>query len=194
MDENVNSDETTTGSEKNDEKTSNSGEKSERKREVASRGVPSSEALYLPAHYSQEIRAFQDDGEILTRNLWNLEEVMHFVFPKHYQKKYNEIAIGFMQLLLKNLKLRGTEINTFILTNNISKATFYNRVLPRLKRIGMIKVERETIIAEESKRKYRPMIISVSKTFGNYLIKIGDSWLASVDDARTISKKENVFK
>ena len=58
-------------------------------------------------------------------------------------------------------------------------------MLPRLKRIGLLKVERQTIIALESKRKFRPMTISLSKTFGNYLVKIGDSWLAIVDDARS---------
>ena len=52
----------------------------------------------------------------------------------------------------------------------------------------MLKVERQTLIALESKRKFRPMTISLSKTFGNYLTKIGDSWLVIVDDAR--SRKE----
>jgi hypothetical protein len=37
----------------------------------------------------------------------------------------------------------------------------------------------------ESKRKYRPMRIALSKTFGNYLMKIGDSWLAIIDDSRS---------
>ena len=73
----------------------------------------------------------------------------------------------------------------FLKANNISKATFYNRVLLRLKRVGMVKVERETLVNVEKKRKYRPMKISLSKTFGNYLMKIGDSWLAIVDEART---------
>jgi hypothetical protein len=49
----------------------------------------------------------------------------------------------------------------------------------------MIKIERETIVPLESRRKYRPMRITLSKTFGNYLMKIGDSWLAIVDDARS---------
>jgi len=56
-------------------------------------------------------------------------------------------------------------------------------------------VERETIVAVESKRKYRPMLITLSKTFGNYLMKIGDSWLALVDDARSRKlQKERVEK
>jgi hypothetical protein len=34
------------------------------------------------------------------------------------------------------------------------------------------------------------MTILLSKTFGNYLNKIGNSWLAIVDDARYARKKE----
>ena len=91
-------------------------------------------------------------------------------------------------MLLKKVHIEGKDISPFLSEKNISKATFYNRVLPRLRRVGMIKIERETVIPVESKRKYRPMRISLSKTFGNYLMKIGDSWLAVVDDAR--SRKE----
>lgn len=155
------------------------------KREVASRGIPSSESLYLPRHDCDELRKFQEADESATRNVWSLEEIVNFVFPKKYQQKYNEAAVLFMKLLGEKLFLNGSEINNFVSTNGISKATFYNRVLPRLKRVGMIKVERETLVAVESKRKYRPMKISLSKTFGNYLTKIGDSWLAIVDDARS---------
>jgi hypothetical protein len=155
---------------------------------IASRGIPSKDSLYLPPYNSPELRSFQDSNENLTRNIWNLDEVTNFIFPKKYQHKYNEIALSFLKLLLEKNNLTGDEIGHFVSSSGISKATFYNRVLPRLKRIGIIKVERQTIIAVESKRKFRPMNISLSKTFGNYLTKIGDSWLAIVDDAR--SKKD----
>ncbi len=160
-----------------------------RKKGIASRGVPSSETLYLPSHYGGEIRSFQDDKtETLTRNLWSLEEVLNFVFAKRYQRKYYDTAFSFMSLMKEKEVLGGSEINEFVKSSGVSKATFYNRVLPRLKRVGMLKVERDTIVAEEGKRKYRPMRISLSKTFGNYLMKIGDSWLAIVDDVRSKKK------
>jgi hypothetical protein len=158
------------------------------KHSIASRGIPSKDSLYLPPHNSPELRSFQDSNENLTRNIWSLEEVVNFVFPKRYQDKYNEIALGFLKLALAKNSLTGDDIGQFVSSNGISKATFYNRVLPRLKRIGILKVERQTLIPLESKRKFRPMTISLSKTFVNYLTKIGDSWLAIVDDAR--SKKE----
>ncbi|HIH18578.1 TPA: hypothetical protein HA225_01225 [Candidatus Micrarchaeota archaeon] len=160
-------------------------EESGGKRQIASRGIPSKDSLYLPPHNSPELRNFQDANENLTRNIWSLEEVANFVFPKRYQLKYNEIALSFLKLVVEKTTVSGDEIGGFVSSNGISKATFYNRVLPRLKRIGLLKVERQTIIALESKRKFRPMTISLSKTFGNYLVKIGDSWLAIVDDARS---------
>ncbi len=174
-----------------------SGERSEpnnQKKQIASRGVPSDESIYLPRYDSDELRSFQDKNESITRNLWDLDEVTNFIFSKRYQPKYHEIAIGFMKLLSEKTQLSGEEIASYVRTNGISKATFYNRVLPRLRRVGMIKVERDTLVAMESKRKYRPMRISLSKTFGNYFMKIGDSWLAIVDDARSRAEKKEQMK
>jgi hypothetical protein len=161
------------------------------KKQIASRGVPSSESIYLPRHDSDELRSFQDKNENLTRNIWNVEELTNFIFSKQYQPKYYEIALGFLVLLYDRTQITGEETAEYVRSRNLSKATFYNRVLPRLKRVGMVKVERDTIVAIESKRKFRPMRISLSKTFGNYFMKIGDSWLALVDDARSkIEKKD----
>lgn len=156
---------------------------------IASRGIPSKDSLFLPPHNSPELRTFQDANEGPTRNSWNMEEIANFVFPKKYQPKYNEIAVAFLRLALEKNSLTGEDIGHFVTQNGVSKATFYNRVLPRLKRIGMLKVERQTLIALESKRKFRPMTVTLSKTFGNYLVKIGDSWLAVVDDARSKKKQ-----
>ena len=153
-------------------------------REIRSRGIPSKFAFYLPPHYSKEIKKFEEN-EMPTRNLWTLDEVVNFLFPKQYQPTYHNIAVSFLNYLIEKQTLYGKEIAEFVKTNNISKATFYNKVLPKLKRAGMVKVERETVINEEKKRKFRPMRISLSKTFGNYLNKIADSWLAIVDDARS---------
>ncbi|MDD5022896.1 MAG: hypothetical protein PHU63_01885 [Candidatus ainarchaeum sp.] len=161
----------------------------EEKRKIASRGVPSSLSLYFPPYNSEELRAFQDKDGNITRNLWNIEEVANFVFSKKYQPKYYEIAVGFLKVLLEKEKVTGEDISEYVKSNGISKATFYNRVMPRLRRVGMIKVERDTIIPLEKNRKFRPMKVSLSKTFGNYLMKIGDSWLAIIDEVRTRKKE-----
>lgn len=157
----------------------------EGKKTIASRGVPSEDTLYLPAHNSPEIRSFQDRDENVTRNLWSLDEVANFVFSRKYQPRYHEIAAGFLKLLSEKVVVGGEDLSAYVKNNGISKATFYNRVLPRLRKVGMVKIERETVVAQESKRKFRPMVVHMSKTFGNYLMKIGDSWLASVDEAKS---------
>ncbi|VVB56708.1 Uncharacterised protein [uncultured archaeon] len=154
-------------------------------RTIATRGVPSEETMWLPPHDSPAIRAFEDKNESATRNAWGLAEVVQFVFPARYQPVYHQVALAFLQQMAAKTQMGGSEIADFVSSQNISKATFYNRVLPRLRRVGMIKIERQTVIAVESKRKYRPMTIHLSKTFGNYLSKIGDSWLAEVDEARS---------
>jgi hypothetical protein len=163
-------------------------------RSIASRGVPSSESIYLPRHDSPELRSFQDRNESMTRSIWSMEELANFIFSKKYQPRYFEIATVFLKLLAEKTELTGDETAAFVKGNGISKATFYNRVLPRLKRVGMVKVERDTVVAIESKRKFRPMRISLSKTFGNYFMKIGDSWLAVVDDARSRKEKKDQMR
>ncbi len=150
---------------------------------IKSRGIPSSESFWLPAYYSDEIRQFQDENETLTRSIWKIEEIINFIFPKKYQEKYYEIATAFMQTLFSHYgTLNSNDIANFVKSKNISKSTFYNRVLPRLKRLGLIRVKRETEYG--SNKKYRRMKIEISKTFGNYLLKIANSWLAHVDDIR----------
>jgi hypothetical protein len=174
--------------EKDDSAVETSAKKKE-KPSVASRGIPSGDSLYLPSHYSSELRPFQDaKSEAPMKNMWKLEEVLNFVFPKRYQAKYYEVSLAFMKEMEQKLEMGGKDVGTFIVGHGISKATFYNRVLPRLKRVGMLKIERDTIVALDGKRKFRPMKISLSKTFGNYLTKIGESWQALVDDARSTRK------
>lgn len=145
------------------------------------RGFKSEASLYLPAHYSQEIRRFEDNDERPTRNLWGIEELLNFIFPKNYQQRYYESALALMKRLSSNPSINSSEIPQLIKENNLSKATFYNRVIPKMKRFGLIKVEREAVL----KGKPRRFKISLSKSFGNYLMKISDSWLAFVDDSRS---------
>ncbi len=163
---------------------------SDNKATIATRGIPSKDRMYLPAWNSAEIRTFQTEDEKSLLNLWDISELLNFIFPKKYQAKYYEIAVSFMKFLIDKTVLYGQDISLFVKQNNISKATFYNRVFPRLKRIGMVKVERLTVSTKKSSQKTRPMKVSLSKTFGNYINKISTSWIAIVDDARSKKRKE----
>lgn len=144
------------------------------------RSIPSKNALYLPAHYSKELTPFQDSEERPTKNYWKLEVLINFIFPKSSMPKYYEIALSFLSLILKEVYLSSGEIGRFVKSRGISKATFYNRVLPKLKAFGLIRVER---IPATGGKKGR-MRVTLSKTFSNYLRKIADSWEALVDEAK----------
>ncbi|MEM4295323.1 MAG: hypothetical protein QXI89_00295 [Candidatus Anstonellales archaeon] len=150
---------------------------------IKSRGIPSKEAFWLPAFYSNDIRQFQDENENLTRSIWKLDEILNFIFPRKYQETYYNVALAFMNYLFSFYgHVESKQIAEFVKNNKISKATFYNRVLPRLKRLGLIRIRRETELG--ANKKYRRMRIEISKTFGNYLLKIANSWLAHVDDIK----------
>ncbi len=149
-----------------------------------SRGIPSKEAFWLPDF--KKIRRFQDENELPTRNLFVLEDVLKFIFPPKYQPKYYEVSLALIKSLInKKGLLLSNDLTEIIKTYNFSKATFYNRILPRLRRIGLIKIEREITQNLKMTKKKRKMKIRISKTFGNYLMKIADSWLAIVDDVKS---------
>lgn len=153
---------------------------------IASRGIPSKEALWLPPY--NKVKKFQDENERRTRNLFTLEEVIAFIFPPPYQKRYYEIGLMFIKKLIDNKGfISSDEIASFVNSNNISKATFYNRVLPRMRRAGLIKIEREITQNLDATKKRRKLKVRISRTFGNYLLKIADSWLAIVDEINASS-------
>ncbi|RME79608.1 MAG: hypothetical protein D6769_01950 [Methanobacteriota archaeon] len=157
-------------------------------KKIKSRGIPSKEAFWLPPYYSEDIRRFEDDSGNATRNVWKLEEITKFIFPPKYQEKYYEIASSFLSFISeRGGKVSGSDVGPFLRESGISKATFYNRVLPRLKRVGIVRVKRET--QEGKNKKYMHMDIELSKTFGNYLLKIADSWLAHIDDVRSLRRQ-----
>lgn len=157
-------------------------EKAEKK--IPSRGIPSRYAFYLPPHYSKEIKRFEEN-ELPTRNLLSLKEIVNFIFPEKYQEKYHNIALLFLEELSKKLVMDSEDISLFRKQHKLSKATLYNRVIKRLKELGLVK--KELLATQQGKR--RKMKLTLSKTFGNYLLKIADSWLAFVDEARAKNKR-----
>jgi len=138
------------------------------------RKTPIALCLYLPPHDSSAIRRFEEK-ETPTKNIWPLKDIVEFVFPSQYQSRQHIIALEFLRLLEKKESVKGKEIADFLKENRFSKATFYGNVLKKLKRLGMVKV----------KRVGRELDVSLSKTFGNYLLKISDSWLSFVDEVRS---------
>jgi len=139
----------------------------EKKGRRPNKGIPSEDQMYLPRKdYLNGI--LRKEGAIKISTAWALEDVLQFIFPPKYRKSYFSCATLFLQLLREKGELHGSDIGAFVEKNKISKATFYNKVLPRLNRIGMIDRKRE--IGSNK------MIIRWSNEFSIYLEKIAFEW------------------
>lgn len=148
-----------------------------------SRGIPAAESLWMPRHYGKEIR---ERGGLEEGIIWNIEDVVDFIFPKRYQPTYFKVASDFLHLLLKNEKVTKDEISKFLSENRYSRSTLENKIIPKLVRFGLIKREREI---EGKLGKGRSLILSDSLTFTNYLKKIGNAWKSQVMTARHKRRK-----
>ncbi len=131
------------------------------------KGIPSEDQMYLPRKDLLN-GLLRKESAIKISTSWNLEDVLHFIFPPRYRKSYFECAAKFLSLLREKGELHGDEIGEFVSKNSLSKATFYNKVLPRLNRIGMIDRKREV--------GNNKMIIRWSNEFSIYLEKIAFEW------------------
>lgn len=135
----------------------------------ASRGIPSSDAYWIDS-----LKKRREEWKWHEARL-EMKEILNIVFPSNYQETYYNVALGFINWLLEKKGVEGEEVGKWIKENNFSKATFYNRVLPKLKKCGMIRTERKEFEHKDSK-KYRKMNYYLGRDFGNFLIKIGQQY------------------
>ncbi len=138
---------------------------------VPSKGIPSKESLWFPPKDSKKWKTLDPDIR------WELKDIIEHIFPTKYEEKYHEIALSFIQTLLKKQKMFGEEIASWIKENNFSKATFYNKVLPKLVNFGLIKRERFG----------KKLILSPSTTFSMILEKLAKEWRSIVKTSRVRS-------
>ncbi len=145
---------------------------------VVSRGVPAKETIWL-----DDIRKRRDEWQYHKKVRLDLEHLIQIIFPKQYQPKYYDIALKFMQFLLEKGQLKGADTGSFISKNSFSKATFYNVILPRLKKVGMVRLAREEFNISKDRQKYYRKIIEPSKQFSIYFKKLGDEFETILDTA-----------
>lgn len=132
------------------------------------KGIPSNEQFYLPRKDSLD-EVLGKQSAIRMSTSWTIADVLQFVFPKKYRESYYNVSNLFLgELLSKNGSMTSSEIGDFVARNQVSKATFYNKVLPRLVRVGMIERNREP---ESQKLK-----VKWSSQFAIYLEKIAFEW------------------
>ncbi|MCW1296804.1 MAG: hypothetical protein OH319_03935 [Candidatus Parvarchaeota archaeon] len=148
----------------------------EKQRKIVSRGIPSKECFWFPA-----IEKWKEIDK-----KWELIDIVQHIYPKEYQKQYNEITFKFLSFLLENpFGIDGGKVSEWIKHNNISKATFYNVIIPHLVDIGIIK--RRRMYGEGG----RKTIITTSEIFSNFLRKIADSWTDVLNERKKEGETKN---
>src|SRR3989344_1509600 len=148
----------------------------------ASRGIPSKESLWLG-----DIRKLRDEWKYHQNVRLEIDQILHIVFPKKYQERYYETALKFMQSLLAKQIMRGADLGEFLRSSNYSKATFYNIILPRLKRVGMITTEREAFTEQASERKFYRKIVRPSTQFSIFFTHLAKEYESIVETAKARS-------
>lgn len=148
-----------------------------------SRGIPTGESLWMPRHYGREIK---EKGGLDKSVIWEIEDVMDFVFPRRYQPTYHRVGSDFVNFLLENERITKNEISKFLDEKKYSRSTLENKVIPKLVRLGLVKREREI---EGRLKKGRSLILTESLTFTNYLERIALAWNMLVSTARQRRKK-----
>jgi len=150
------------------------------------RGIPAKESMWL-----QDVRKLRDEWKYHQNVRLELTQLMHLIFPEKYQAKYYQIGLNFMQFLLKKGQLYGDDIGEFLKNQQYSKATFYNVILPRLKRVGMVKTERETFSPFKSKQKFHKKIVKPSTEFSLFFSSVAREYESIVNTARARASEVN---
>ena len=152
---------------------------------IVSRGVTAKESLWL-----DDVRKRREEWQYHKKVRLELHHLMQVVFPKQHQPKYHDISLKFMNFLLEKGRLEGVDTGSFIATNGFSKATFYNVILPRLKKVGMVRLLREEFNQSKDKQKYYRKIIEPSKQFSLFFKKLGDEYETILDTAEAKRPKQ----
>ncbi len=153
---------------------------------IASRGIPADEALWLPRHDAvRDILRKQSNPFDEYGVEWSISDVISFLFPPRYRALQHEVAVAFIEFLCANAgQASFHEIGSFVSRSGASKATFYNKIVPRLKHAGLIEVKRPLRTGAKESEK-GPMTIFLSEGFHNYLFKIAKEWRRIVLTARS---------
>jgi len=153
---------------------------------IVSRGVPAKETIWL-----DDVRKRREEWQYHKKVRLDLHQIVQIIFPKQHQPKYHEIALKFMHFLLERGRLEGADTGSFIAQNSFSKATFYNVILPRLKRVGMVRLLREEFNLSKEKQKYYRKIIEPSKQFSLFFRKLSEEYETILDTAEAKRPKSD---
>jgi len=129
----------------------------------------SRESLYFPSVLGNKWKSIDPDIR------WDISDIINHVFPREYQEKSYEYALKFVRFLLKNP--RGIDkkmLSEFISANEIPSSTFYNIIIPKMVKLGILERRRESNASNPGKGWF--MILKPSFAFSSHLQKLANEW------------------
>lgn len=143
-----------------------------------SRGIKSKEALHF----------VYDKLPMSLNARWEAEDVLKIVFPPHLQRAQYEIALKLILFLKDKEEASGHEVTEWAKAHNVPNSTLRNLVIPKLKKMGLIALGRRNPTGTDKKDKRHPMVLTLSKRFGEALQHIGKQWSELVETWRAKRK------
>ncbi len=98
-----------------------------------------------------------------------IDKIIELVFPRKYQETYHSMATLFISTLISHKALDSATVKKTLRENGHSASTFYNRVLPRLKSLGLVRTEKDP-------RDSRRVIYLPSDTFSTFFETLAISY------------------
>ena len=157
-----------------------------RKEKIVPKGIPSEETFWLPDHGKiHEIlgktNPFDEFGVE-----WSAADLLLFLFPKKYRATQYEYATKLVDFMIfRGGEIGYMELGDFVEKTGVSKATLYNKIVPRLIDVGMVERHRKHLGSDKG-----PFKLELSQSFHNYLFKMAKEWRRIVATARSKRQKE----
>jgi predicted transcriptional regulator len=151
-----------------------------RKEKIVPKGIPAEESFWLPDHSKiHEILGKTNPFDEFGAE-WGVSDLMQFLFPRKYRETQHKFATQLLEFMIaRGGELHYMELGDFVEKTGVSKATLYNKIVPRLIDVGMVERHRKKMDAEKG-----PYKLELSQSFHNYLFKMAKEWRRIVSTAR----------
>ncbi|PSG98593.1 MAG: hypothetical protein BRC29_00515 [Nanohaloarchaea archaeon SW_7_43_1] len=110
---------------------------------------------------------------------WNWEKIVDLFFPHEQSPKRNKYAKIFLRELKKEGEIGSKKLNSFDeWGHEKGKSNLKNNILPKLRRLGIIKYEYMEFRGRNEGKKGRRKIIKPAKSFTSILDSMANGWVA----------------
>jgi len=114
-----------------------------------------------------------------SQRAWNWEKIVDLFFPVEQSKKRNKYAKIFLEELKKEGKINSEKLNSFDEWGHPKgKSNLKNNILPKLRRLGVIKYEYLEYRGHHEGKKGRRKVVKPARSFSSILDSMANGWAA----------------